>query len=71
MLSPTPPNAAPTPGLIADQLHSLHGLIVALHASSQAAGMPHAVIMGLHWLADDTKGVLADARAYAGIEVAA
>ena len=66
-----PPRAAPTPCQIADQLHSLHGLIVALHASATAAGMPHSVIMGLHWLAEDGKGVLDDARAYAGIEVAA
>ena len=66
-----PPRAAPTPGLIADQLHSLHGLIVALHASASAAGMPHSVTQSLDWLAEDTQGALADARAYAGRKVAA
>lgn len=66
-----PPRAAPTPCQVADQLHSLHGLIVALHASATAARMPESVVMGLHWLAEDSKGTLADARAYAGIEVAA
>jgi hypothetical protein len=66
MPSPLPPCAAPSPDLVADQLHSLHGLIVALHGSAQAAGLPHSVIMGLHWLADDAAGTLADARAYAG-----
>ena len=62
----TPPRAAPSPDLVANQLHSLHGLIVALHGSAQAAGMPHAVVMGLHWLAEDASSTLADARAYAG-----
>ena len=66
-----PPRAAPTPGLIADQLHSLHGLIVALRDSAAAAGMPHSVVMGPHWLAEDGQGVLTDAREYAGVEVAA
>jgi hypothetical protein len=66
MPSPSPPRAAPSPDLVADQLHSLHGLIVALHGSAQAAGLPHAVIMGLHWLAEDATGVLADARQYLG-----
>jgi hypothetical protein len=66
MLSPTPPRAAPSPGLVADQLHSLHGLIVALHGSAQAAGLPHAAINGLHYLAEDAAGVLADAREYVG-----
>jgi len=66
MPSPSPPRAAPSPDLVAEQLHSLHGLIVALHGSAQAAGLPHAVIMGLHWLAEDATGVLADARQYLG-----
>jgi hypothetical protein len=66
MLLPTPPREAPSPDLVADQLHSLHGLIVALHGSAQAAGLPHSVIMGLHWLAEDAASTLADARAYAG-----
>jgi hypothetical protein len=66
MPSPSPPRAAPSPDLVADQLHSLHGLIVTLHGSAQAAGLPHSVIMGLHWLAEDATGVLADARQYLG-----
>ncbi len=66
LTSPTPPRAAPSPDLVADQLHSLHGLIVALHGSAQAAGLPHAVIMGLHWLAEDAERTLGDAREYVG-----
>ena len=66
MPSPMPPRAAPSPDLVANQLHSLHGLIVALHGSAQAASLPHAVTNGLHYLAEDAAGVLADARAYAG-----
>lgn len=62
----TPPRAAPSPDLVADQLHSLHGLIAALHGSAQAAGLPHSVVMGLHWLAEDAASTLADAREYVG-----
>jgi hypothetical protein len=55
----------PTPDQVADQLHSLHGLITALHASARPAGMTEYVINSLEFLRDDCAGIAREARAVA------